>query len=141
MRSEATKARVTRPASDGLAAEKGTVALVCALAWALPGAGHLWLGRRQKGIVFLASLPLMFVIGLALHGRIFPFVLSEPLVALAAVANLGIGLVYFAVKLAGWGSGMVTHVTYEYGNTFLIVAGLLNMLVVLDAFDIANGRK
>ena len=32
-------------------------------------------------------------------------------------------------------------VTYEYGNCFLIVAGLLNTLVVLDAFDIAVGRK
>ncbi len=32
-------------------------------------------------------------------------------------------------------------VTYEYGNAFLIVAGLLNMLVVLDAWDIAVGRK
>jgi len=32
-------------------------------------------------------------------------------------------------------------VTYEYGNTFLLVAGLLNYLVMLDAFDIAAGRK
>jgi hypothetical protein len=32
-------------------------------------------------------------------------------------------------------------VTYEYGNAFLIVAGLLNMLVLLDAFDVAEGRK
>jgi hypothetical protein len=32
-------------------------------------------------------------------------------------------------------------VTWEYGNCFLIVAGLLNALVVLDAFDIAMGRK
>ena len=31
--------------------------------------------------------------------------------------------------------------TYEYGNAFLIVAGLMNMLVVLDAFDVAQGRK
>ena len=27
------------------------------------------------------------------------------------------------------------------GTTFLIVAGLLNMLVVIDAFDVAQGRK
>jgi len=32
-------------------------------------------------------------------------------------------------------------VTYEYGNTFLIVAGLLNFLVMLDAYDIGAGRK
>ena len=35
----------------------------------------------------------------------------------------------------------VTAVTYEYGNSFLIVAGLLNFLVMLDAFDVAMGRK
>jgi hypothetical protein len=107
----------------------------------VPGAGHLWLGRRQKGVVFLVLLPLMFACGLALHGRIFPFQFSEPLVGLAALADLGIGLVYLVAKLAGLGAGVVTAVTYEYGNTFLIVAGLLNTLVVLDAFDIANGRK
>ena len=28
-----------------------------------------------------------------------------------------------------------------YGDAFVIVAGLLNMLVVLDVFDIAKGRK
>jgi len=32
-------------------------------------------------------------------------------------------------------------VTYEYGNTFLIVAGLLNLLVVCDAWDLVTGRK
>jgi hypothetical protein len=43
--------------------------------------------------------------------------------------------------MAGWGPGEVVAATYEYGNTFLIVAGLLNALVVLDAFDLASGRK
>ena len=31
--------------------------------------------------------------------------------------------------------------TYEYGNTFTAVAGLLNILVILDAYDTARGRK
>jgi hypothetical protein len=117
------------------------VALVCLAAWLLPGAGHLWLGRRGKGLVFLIALPAMFAIGLYLNGRLFPFVWSEPLVGLAAVADLGVGLWYFAARLAGYGAGQVVAVTYEYGNTYLIVAGLLNFLVMLDAFDIALGRK
>jgi hypothetical protein len=115
--------------------------LVCLAAWVVPGAGHLWLGRRQKGLVFLLALPAMFAIGLMLHGRIFPFELSEPLVALAAVADLGSGLPWLLARAVGAGNGIVTEVTYEYGNTFLIVSGLLNSLVVLDAFDIAMGRK
>jgi Family of unknown function (DUF6677) len=44
-------------------------------------------------------------------------------------------------KLLGLGEGVVTAASYEYGNTFMIVSGLLNMLVVLDAYDIALGRK
>jgi hypothetical protein len=115
--------------------------LMCAAAWLIPGAGHLWQGRTQKGIVFLVTLPLMFATGLWLEGRIFPFQLSEPLVALAAVADLGIGLPYFVAKMLGAGAGRVVALTYEYGNAFIIVAGLLNMLVVLDAFDTAHGRK
>jgi len=115
--------------------------LICAAAWAVPGLGHLWLGRRQKGIVFLIAVPLMFVFGLWLEGRLFPFQISEPLVALAFIADLGIGLPYFIAKSIGAGAGRVVAITYEYGNAFVIVAGLLNMLVVLDAFDIAKGRK
>lgn len=115
--------------------------LVCALAWAIPGAGHLWLGRRQKGLIFLVALCLMFAFGLWLEGRLFPFELSEPLVALAALADLGVGIPYFIAKAIAVGNGRVTAITYEYGNAFIIVAGLLNMLVVLDAFDVAQGRK
>jgi len=115
--------------------------LLCLASWAIPGAGHLWLGRRSKGLIFLIALPLMFAVGIALHGRLFPFDLSEPLVALAAAADLGIGLTYFIVKALGFGGGDVRAVTYEYGNAFLIVAGLLNLLVVIDAYDVAMGRK
>jgi hypothetical protein len=114
---------------------------VLAAAWLVPGAGHLWLGRRQKGIVFITALPVMFLFGLVLKGRLFPFQPGEPLVALAALADVGIGLPNIVARLAGLGAGDVTAITWEYGNAFMIVAGLLNMLVVLDAYDVAEGRK
>jgi hypothetical protein len=120
---------------------EGTLLLVCLVAWALPGAGHLWLGRRQKALVFMAALLLMFAIGLLLDGRVFSMDISEPLVALAAVADMGLGLPWLLTKMMGGGEGVVTAATYEYGNCFLIVAGLLNFLVILDAFDIGMGRK
>ena len=123
------------------AAEPGMLVLLCLAAWAIPGAGHLLLGRRQKAVVFFLALSLMFFVGLQLQGRIFPFDLSEPLVALAAIADLGMGLPWALAKMTGQGAGTVTAVTYEYGNTFLIVSGLLNFLVILDAFDVAMGRK
>lgn len=123
------------------AAEPGTLVWVCVAAWAVPGAGHLLLGRRQKAFVFFGALLSMFGLGLLLQGRIFPFEFSEPLVALAAFANLGLGLPWMITRMLGAGGGTVTAAAYEYGNCFLIVAGLLNFLVILDAFDIGMGRK
>ena len=114
---------------------------MCLASWIVPGAGHLWLGRRQKGFIFLIALPLMFAIGLVLQGRLFPFQLSDLLVCLEALAELGIGLPYFIASALNFGAGDVRAVSYEYGNAFLIVAGLLNLLVVIDAFDISRGRK
>ncbi len=85
--------------------EPGSLVLLCIGAWLVPGAGHLWLGRRQKGIVFLLALPLMFLTGLWLDGRIFPFEFSEPLVALAAASNVGIGLPWFLARMFEAGGG------------------------------------
>jgi hypothetical protein len=122
-------------------AQSGGLVLLCLASWAIPGAGHLWLGRRAKGLVFLTALPVMFAIGLALHGRLFPFDLSDPLVCLEAFADLAVGVPYLIAAALGFGQGDVRAVTYEYGNAFLVVAGLLNLLVMIDAYDVAVGRK
>ena len=132
--------RAARPAAAAPHAAR-PLALVYLLGWLIPGGGHLWLGRTAKGLAFLAMLPLMFVIGLALEGRLFPFTPGEPLVALAAIANVGAGLPYFIAHALGFGAGRALAATYEYGNAFLITAGLLNALVIIDAHDIALGRK
>src|SRR3954462_11147042 len=123
------------------AAEPGVLALVVLLAWLVPSAGHLWQGRRQKGLFFLPALPLIFLVGLWPEGRLFPRELSEPLVFLGAIADRGIGLPYFVARFMDAGAGTVTAASYEYGNTFLMTAGLLNFLVILDAYDVAVGRK
>ena len=136
MATKSTTAERARPAT-----EPGTLVLLCLAAWAIPGAGHFWLGRVQKGMVFLVALTMLFVMGLVLQGRLFPFDFSEPLVALAAFANAGLALPWVVGRMLGLGGGVVIATTYEYGNIFLIVAGLLNFLVILDAFDIAVGRK
>ena len=116
-------------------------AAVVVISWLVPGAGHLVQGRRQKGLIFLIALVVMFAIGLALNGALNPFVFSDPLVGLAAFAQLGMGIPYFIASMLGLGKGVVTAQSYEYGNTFLLIAGLLNYLTMLDAFDIAAGRK
>lgn len=135
MSPKATTAERTR------AADPVWLVIVCVLAWLIPGAGHLIQGRRSKGLILLIALPLMFAIGLWLDGRLFPLEMSDPLVFLGAIANRGVGLVYFIARAMDAGAGTVTAASYEYGNTFLMTAGLLNFLVILDAFDIAKGRK
>ena len=129
------------PAAAARTIDKTGLILLEVAAWAVPGAAHLWLGRRQKGIAFVVMLPLMFLVGLGFHGRLFPFDVSEPLVALASIADFGLGVPFLLARMVGAGGGEVTAITYEYGNAFLIVAGLLNFLIMLDAYDIALGRK
>jgi hypothetical protein len=121
--------------------DSGNLVLLVLTSWLVPGCGHLWLGRRTKGLVFLVALTAMFVIGLTLKGRLFPFEASQPLVFLAAIADVAIGLPYGLAWALNLGQGEVAAVTYEYANAFIIVAGLLNMLVVLDVYDTAVGRK
>lgn len=111
------------------------------IAWFVPGGGHFIQGQSQKAAVFFVVLTTMFVLGLAFNGRVFPFETAEPLVFLAAAAQWVLGVPRLAAAAGGFGHGVVTAATYEYGNTFLIVSGLLNALVILDARDLATGRK
>lgn len=112
-----------------------------AVALSIPGAGHLMLGYYRKGLVFLTVLLGMFVIGLRFGGQLFPFSTSEPLVFLAAAAQWAVAGPRVFAALASAGLGEPVAVTYEYGNTFLIVSGLLNVLIALDAWDLARGRQ
>ena len=114
---------------------------ICVSGWLVPGLGHFMLGKKNRGLIFFGVVIVAFAFGLYLKGELFPLETGEPLTFLAGLAEIGVGLPYFAVKLMGLGGGVITAVTYEYGYTFCIVAGLMNMLVVLDAYDIAVGRK
>jgi hypothetical protein len=114
----------------------------CLLAWVLPGAGHLYLGRRGKGLVFLGAIGALFVLGVAMKSRLQLYLgLEDPLALLFSIAQMAVGVPYFLARALGYEVGQVTAVTYEYGNTFTAVAGLLNILVILDAHDTAVGRK
>jgi len=113
----------------------------CFVAWVFPGAGHMLQGQAGKALVFGVTLLPMYVLGLAFGGQLFTFQMSEPLVLLAAAAEWMMGAARLVAGGAGYGGGNVVAASYEYGNTFLIVSGLLNLLVLLDAADVARGRK
>jgi hypothetical protein len=117
------------------------------IAWAVPGSGHLLQKRWGRGLLLGGAVWTMFFTGLWLGGHLFSLGgsdsgLGSMLQILPMIANAGSGLLYIFCLVTG--SGFADHaqvVTYEYGNTFLLVAGLLNYLAMLDAFDIAAGRK
>lgn len=114
----------------------------CLLAWLLPGGGHVMLGRLARGAAFFACLVSLFALGLALDARLqFSFGLEDPLALLRAGAQMAIGLPYFVARSLGFAAGDVTAAAHEYGNTFTEVGGLLNVLVMLDAYDTAQGRR
>jgi hypothetical protein len=106
----------------------------------VPGAGHALVGQTQKAVVFFVLIVTMFLVGLAFGGRLFPFQLGDPLLFLAAAAEWMLAVPRLVAAMLSAGRGEVTSVTYEYGNTFLIAAGLLNLLVAFNAFDVALRR-
>lgn len=116
--------------------------LACVLALLLPGAGHVFLGRRAKGLALLVALALLFGFGVAMEARLrFYWGLDDVLSIVSGVSQAAVGLLYVAARLMGFDDGRVTSATFDYGNTFTAVAGLLNMLVTLDAWDTAWGRR
>lgn len=118
--------------------------LYALLALLLPGLGHLASGRVVRGVLTGATVLGMFILGISLGGHLYGlFDTGEGLLSkVFAFCNLGSGLLYFGSRSVGVGVEEQAYLaTSEYGNVFLMVAGLLNYLLVLDAFDIQAGRK
>lgn len=112
--------------------------------WLIPGLGHVIQGRVLRGVLIGATVLTTFIIGASLGGHLYGlFDTSEGLLSsLFGFCDLGSGLIYLASKLAGIAvTEQAERATAEYGNIFLMVAGLLNFMLALDAFDIGAGRK
>ncbi|MDH5405385.1 MAG: hypothetical protein OEZ30_01080 [Candidatus Aminicenantes bacterium] len=97
--------------------------------------------KRSTGLVFLALILAMFLLGLVMDGKLYFIERGQPLSYLATLGNIGMGPLYIILKVAGYGQGDAYSLTHEYGNTFILVASLLNVLVILNAYDIASGKK
>ena len=112
------------------------------LALAIPGAGHAFLGKRDRAIGFFLVVWAMFLIGIAIDGGLYLFELEgyRVLRLVAAVASMGSGILYATAVFLGV-DGVVISATYEYGRTFTLTAGVMNLLLVLDCFDIVAGRR
>jgi len=110
------------------------------LAYLVPGGGHLYLGRRARAAGFFCIIITLFILGLALDGRLYWPEPGSFLSLLATIGSMGGGLMYFLGRMFG-PTGDITSITFEYGTAFTLTAGLMNLLLVLDCFDIAESRK
>lgn len=115
--------------------------LTAVAAWALPGLGHVLLGRRGRALVFFVLCLAMFAVGLAIDGRM-PWTFSgSPLARLATLGGMGLGVPYLLTHMVFGYEGDVTAPGFEYGGAFIVTAGLMNLLLVLDAWDICWGKE
>ena len=111
------------------------------LAWAVPGLGHLLMRRWARGLVLFACVAALAAIGLGLRGRLFETRTGDFFDFLGYLADLGAGGFFYVAKYLQNGASDVSRAAGDYGTRFFAAAGVLNLLCVIDANQIASGDK
>jgi hypothetical protein len=119
----------------------GRALAFCLLAWIVPTAGHFALGRKGRAAIFAALLVVAVGIGVQLQGELHRVVPGQPLTLLFTLGAMGLGAPYFVLRFLLGYHGVPEAAGFEYGTVFLLSAGLMNLLLVLDVWDIASGNK
>ena len=115
--------------------------LAPAVGWLIPGAGHMIQRRWIRGVLLFISISSLFLLGLAMQGRIYKANGGDILDILGFVGDVGAGAFYLLTLANDWGQGAIAFATADYGTKFMIVAGLLNFIAIADAYHIAIGKK
>lgn len=141
----------------------GRTALALAAGWLVPGAGHAILGRVRRGALFFLLILGSFGLGLAHDGRLALYSPRESfLTGLQLVANLGVGPADAFARMNVYGEAAYelpdqseashapriekfrerqSSAVSAYGTAYLWSAGLMNLLLLMDVWDIAKRRK
>lgn len=127
-----------RTATD---AGAGFALVASVAAWLVPGLGHIVLKRWQRGLLFFMLVMVSIVVGCHLEGNLYRVAPNQPLSMLATLGSMGMGIPYLVLRYGLDYTGNIVGAGYEYGTAFLLTAGLMNWLLVLDAWDIARGKK
>lgn len=119
---------------------------VVALAWLIPGGGHFLLKRHGRGALLAFAITGMYLFGLMMRGALFrPERAADMLTTLlnygGFIGNVCAGLLYLLTVWLGYAQPSVPGHVHDYGAKFLVAAGLLNVLAMVDAYEIAVGRK
>ncbi|MBZ5729384.1 MAG: hypothetical protein LAP87_30970 [Acidobacteriia bacterium] len=123
----------------------GDWAPAVALSWLVPGGGHLLLKRTGRGLLLLAAITSMFLCGLMMRGAMFQPQSGDILTTLintgGFIGDVASGILYLLSYWLGYSQPDVAGAVHDYGTKFLVTAGLLNILAMVDTFEIAVGRK
>jgi hypothetical protein len=119
---------------------QGFVYLPLIAGWLVPGAGHFLLGKWGRGALLAASILCMFVLGLAMQGKLYGGA-HDILDLLSMAGDLGNGLLYIVSRALGLGADQVQITTADWGSRFIVVSGLLNVIAAVDAHNLRTGRK
>ncbi|HYO81682.1 MAG TPA: DUF6677 family protein [Bryobacteraceae bacterium] len=134
------EANLSKPALPG---GNGIVAVF--LGWVLPGAGHFVLRRPLRGVLILGATLIMFLVGLLMRGAFFQPLRGDALTTLiycgGFATHVASGALYFLATALGYNQPDVAGHTVDYGTKFLVGAGLLNILAMVDAWEIATGKR
>jgi hypothetical protein len=115
--------------------------MAVALAWLTPGLGHVYLKRTVRGVVFFLLVMIAIGIGCGLQGHLYQPMQGQLLSYLATLGAMGSGIPYFVLRYGLHYDGQQEAPGFEYGTAFLLTAGLMNLLLVLDVWDIGSGKK
>ncbi len=134
-----------KTSADAAAAPAQSISVISivapAVGWLIPGAGHLIQKKWIRGLLLMASIVTMFVLGVLMDGRIYRPNGGDILDILGFVGDVGAGGLYIVSLARDLGQDLIAHATADYGSKFIIVAGLLNFISVADAYHIAIGKK
>jgi hypothetical protein len=126
-----------KPAGNWLAA--------VVLAWLVPGGGHFLMKRRGRGALLLLAVAGMFLCGLMMRGGLFAPRFGDLLTTVIYVGgfigNISSGILYLLTVWFGYTQPDIPGAAHDYGTKFLVSAGLLNILAMVDAYEIAVGKK
>ena len=137
MANKVVQETISAPAAPKLT----TLVRLCVAAWMVPGLGHLLLGRKWRALILFSGIVTMFLMGLAMQGEFFTTDSGSYLQTLGYFGELCVGLAMPVARFFGYDGGNPLIVSADFGTAYLIAAGMLNTLSILDTYDIAMGRK